>query len=81
LLIFNSDLANEISSCPSYDSTLLHSPTQPGTPAPKLSKSKEPLARAMPMAVTILVTHISRVNWFIDDLINVFLDTEENRRR
>jgi hypothetical protein len=76
------DISNEISSCSSYDPSLLRSPTQPHTPGPKLSSTGVPLAKAMPMAVQIpLKKHTTRVDGFIDDLINVFLDTTVNRAR
>jgi hypothetical protein len=75
------DLANNISSCLSYNPALLCSLTQPKPPAPKLSESTAPLARAVKMAVCIHVTHTARVDGLSDNLINMFLDTEENRER
>jgi hypothetical protein len=76
------DLAKEISSCSSYDPSLLCSRTQPHTPGPKLSSAGVPLAKAMPMAVQIPVKkHTTGVDGFIDNLINVFLDTTVNRAR
>jgi hypothetical protein len=75
------NLANEIVCCSEYNPKDLRSPSQMETPTPTLSNSKEPLARAFPMAVHIPVTHTARVDSFIDNLINCFLDTKENRAR
>jgi hypothetical protein len=75
------DLANEIACCSEYDPDLLKSPAQPRTPAPKLSTDEAPLAIACALAVRIPVKHTARVDCFIDDLINCFLDTESNRSR
>jgi hypothetical protein len=75
------DLANEIACCSQYDPKLLRSPSQPHTPEPILSRSTAPLAKALPLAVVVPVTHTARVECFIDDLINCFLDAEENRER
>jgi hypothetical protein len=74
------DLANEIACCSKYDPNL-RSPSQPDTPSPLLSSCTAPLAKALPMAVCITVTHMARVDSFIDDLINCFLDTAENREK
>ncbi len=73
------DLANEIANSSSCDPTTLASPSQPTTPAPMLSESAALLAKGLPMAVTIPVTHTARVDTFMDDLINCFLDSESNR--
>jgi hypothetical protein len=75
------DLANEIACCSQCDPKLLRSPSQPHTPEPMLSQSAAPLAKALPLAVVVPVTHTARVECFIDDLINCFLDAEENRAR
>jgi hypothetical protein len=44
-----------------------------------LSNSAAPLAKGLPVAASIPVTHTARVDTFIDDLINCFLDAESNR--
>jgi hypothetical protein len=75
------DLANEIACCSAYDPRNLRSPSQPLTPIPTLSLSCEPLAGAFQTAVCVSVTHTARVDSFIDDLINCFLDTKENREK
>ena len=51
------------------------------TPAPRLYPRTVPLTIGLPMAVCVPVTHTARVDCFIDDLINCFLDTPENRAR
>jgi hypothetical protein len=73
------DLANEIACCKRYDPELLRSPAQNKTPRPILSTSTAPLAPAFSLAINIPVTHTARVDGFIDDLINCFLDTKRNR--
>jgi hypothetical protein len=73
------DLANEIANSSSYDPKTLTSPSQPRTPEPILSLSTAPLTKGLPLGVIIPVTHTARVDTFIDDLINCFLDTEANR--
>ena len=77
------DLANEINKCIEWDYELVRSPAQPHTPAPRRQPASVPLAQAKPMAVQVPTTGINegRVDCFIDDLINVFLDTPENCRR
>ena len=75
------DLANEIANCFSYDPRELTSPSQPDTPAPKLSPSVGCLATALLLVVSIPVTHTARVDSYIDDLIICFLDTEDNRAK
>ncbi len=51
------------------------------TPQPSLHSDPLPLGAALPMAVTIPLSSTARVDGFIDDLICVFLDTEQNRER
>jgi hypothetical protein len=75
------DLSNEIPLCTEWDHTKLRSPAQPETPAPVLLPDNVPIARAMPMAVTVPTTVTARTDSFIDDLIRVFLDTPLNRAR
>jgi hypothetical protein len=75
------DLANEISMCSEWDPNTLRSPDQPTTPEPKRLSPSVPFAPAQPMAVTIPPVITGRVDGFIDDLINVFLDTIDNCRR
>ena len=75
------DLANEISQCADWDPATLHSPDQPVTPTVIRMDKDLPFAPGRPMAVSIPTRTTSRVDGFIDDLINVFLDTEDNCRR
>ena len=76
------DLANEISQCPTWEPTELHSPAQPTPPVPNRLPERIPLGQGRAMAVTIPLTseRAGRVDGFIDDLINVFVDTPENCR-
>ena len=46
-----------LTNCSSYNPRELTSPSQPNTPAPKLSPSIAPLATALPLTVSIPVTH------------------------
>jgi hypothetical protein len=75
------DLANEIGQCKNWDPQALRSPNQPVTPTPIRENQAVPVAQARPMALHIPTTATSRVDSFIDDLINVFLDTESNLAR
>jgi hypothetical protein len=78
------DLANEISQCTEWDPDELFSPAQPTTPEPRRVHDDVPLALCRPMAVAIPISDtgmIGRVDGFIDDLINVFLDTPSNCAR
>lgn len=75
------DLANEISHCPGWVTEDLHSPDQPTLPEPKRLPNDVLIAEARRMAVTIPISNegaIGRVDGFIDDLINVFLDNPLN---
>ena len=77
------DLANEISQCPEWDPTELYSPAQPTLPKPRRLPTNVPLATSKKMAVCVPIPGsgiIGRVDGFIDDLINVFLDTPQNCR-
>jgi hypothetical protein len=75
------DLANEIMQCNEWDPSTLYNPDQSETPIPVRETDNEPYATARPMAVSIPPTKEGRVDGFIDDLINVFLDTERNCAR
>ena len=77
------DLANEIALCEDWDSENLHSPAQPRVPSPIRLSPTIPVAQARPMAVVVPIsdTATGRVDGYIDDLINVFLDSPENCRR
>ena len=75
------DLANEISQCAEWDPNELRSPVQPTTPEPKRLSEDVPLATCRRLAVAIPIPDggmVGRVDGFIDDLINVFLDTPIN---
>jgi len=75
------DLANEISQCDEWDPTELRSPVQGDTPKPIRLPDSIPIARACAQAVEPPPTPEGRVDGFIDDLINVFLDTDRNCAR
>jgi hypothetical protein len=75
------DLANEISLCPSWDPTQIRSPAQNNTPSPRELPDDIPLARACPTAVRVPTSVTARIDCFIDDLVLVFLDTPTNRQR
>jgi hypothetical protein len=75
------DLANEILQCKTWDYKKLHSPAQPHVPEPVLRPESEPLGQAIPMAVHIPPIPEGRADGFIDDIIVVARDTEENRTR
>jgi hypothetical protein len=72
-------ILNEISLCTEWDHTKLRSPAQPSTPRPIKLPNKIPIALAMPMAVEIPMIVMAQTDSFIDDLIQVFLDTPTNR--
>ena len=76
------DLANEIRMCKSsWDHTSLFSPSQPEPPRPRYLDSDLPFSQASRLAVDVPVTHNGRVDCFIDDLINVFVDDEDSWAR
>jgi hypothetical protein len=72
------DLSNEIPLC-DWDPSKLRSPGQQTTPKPKLLGDDVPMATGRSLAVSIPTTVTGRTDSFIDDLIHVFLDTEDNR--
>ena len=73
------DLANEIAQCDEWDPAKHRSPAQPLTPEPLRLPAHVPIVQARRMAVSIPPTKAGgRVDGFIDDLINVFLDTPAN---
>ena len=75
------DLANEIACCTNYDPKEMSSPMQTDTPSPSLHPRHVPFAPAFPLAVSIPTRLDSRCDGFIDNIINVFLDTPSNRQR
>jgi hypothetical protein len=76
------DLANEISQCDDWNHETLFSPAQQETPKPVLLPDSIPISPAVgSMSVIPHPTQQGKVDVFIDDLINVFLDTGTNRRR
>ena len=75
------DLANEISLCQEWDPRVLRSPAQPRTPTPVRLPDEVPLGLARTMTILVPPTRGGKVDGFIDDLINVFLDTPENCAR
>jgi hypothetical protein len=56
-------------------------PDQLVTPTPIQELPKVPVATARPMAVRVATTATSCVHGFIDDFINVFLDSASNLAR
>ena len=76
------DLANEIAQCPEWDPETLRSPAQPYTPEPIRLPSSVPIAAGKEMAVLVpRPRRGGKVDGFIDDLINIFVDTPENCAR
>ncbi|KAI2512067.1 hypothetical protein MHU86_2355 [Fragilaria crotonensis] len=77
------DLANEISACRAWNPDTLRSPAQTATPEPIRVDDSIPMAPAREMAVVVPTGDDlnARVDGFIDDLINVFLDTPQNCSR
>lgn len=72
------DLANEISQCEGWDPDTLFNPAQAETPVPgELIPDKVPLGLAYEMLVMPPPVQEGKVDVFIDDLINVVLDTME----
>jgi hypothetical protein len=74
------DLANEISQCKEWDSEVLFNPAQTKTPEPVMIHEEIPISLAHEMSVMPPPIVEGKVNVFINDLINVFLDMPENRR-
>jgi hypothetical protein len=74
------DLATEIALAPGYDPTTMRAP---GFESPSFKELPDSItvARAKEMAVTIPTTLTARHDCFIDDVIQIFLDTPENRAR
>jgi hypothetical protein len=75
------DLANEIAQCDEWVPETLQNPDQATTPEPIRDDPDIPFLPARMMAVEVPPTIAGRVDGFIDDLINVFLDTAENCAR
>jgi hypothetical protein len=75
------NLANEISLYVEWDSETLQSPAQPEMPEPSTEPDNVPIAPARPLAVQIPVGSTARTDGFINDLITVALDTEQNNAR
>jgi hypothetical protein len=74
------DLANEIAQCDEeWDPNKCRSPAQPATHGPLRLPAGIPIVQARRMTLHIPPTKAGgRVDGFIDDLINVFLDTPSN---
>jgi hypothetical protein len=72
------DLANEIGQCPEWNPSTTFSPAQAKVPDPIRLSTTVPWAQAKTMSVTVPYTTGGRVDGFIDDLINVFLDSPDN---
>jgi hypothetical protein len=75
------DLANEIYCCSAWNPDNLRSSAQPETLTPPSLPPDVAFESAMPMAVVMPVTITTQTNGFIDDLIQVFLDTPDNLER
>jgi hypothetical protein len=74
------DLANEIASIPDWDPRVTHSPV-PHNPTFKELGEGIPFARSRPMAFQVPVFLTSRHDCFIDDVMQIFLDTIRNREQ
>ncbi|KAI2493346.1 hypothetical protein MHU86_21191 [Fragilaria crotonensis] len=76
------DLANEISQCIEWNPVQTRSPAQPVAPPPTRIDGSIQLQPGKQMAVEIPLaeSRVGRVDGFIDDLINVFVDTPDNCR-
>lgn len=72
------DLSNKISQMDHWDPSKLFNPNQPTMPQPKLLPLDIPIVPALEMSVLPPPTQ-GRVDVFIDNLINVFLNTVENQ--
>jgi hypothetical protein len=72
------DLSNKIPLC-DWNPSKLRSPGQPQTPTFKLLGDDVPMAKGRSLVVAIPTTVTGRTDSFIDDLIRVFLGTEDNR--
>jgi hypothetical protein len=70
-----SDFSNEIPLCPNWNPENLHSPDQPGVLAPKLYPIDFSLAPTRPMAIRIPIMVTAQTDFFIEDLIRIFLDS------
>ena len=76
------DLANKIAQCTEWNPGELKSPAQPETPTPVRLPVDIPIAAGREMAVVVPKSgRGGKVDGFIDDLINVFVDTLENCAR
>ena len=75
------DLANEILQCTEWDHNTEFNPVLPTISAPKRLPSYGHFADAKPTAVRVPTNHAGKVDDFIDDLILVFVDREDNCQR
>ena len=71
------DLSNEITLIKDWDPDELHSPLQPTTPTPIYEDSSVPYAKARELAVEVPTTSNGRGDVFIDDVIRIFLATND----
>ena len=67
--------------CDDWNPSDLRSPAQPVTPDPKVLQADVPFGKADQAAVVVPTTTTSKTNGFIDNLINVALNTSRNRER
>jgi hypothetical protein len=75
------DLANELSLCKEWNHDTTRSPAQEHTPHPIRLPEDIPMEKGRTMSVLVPATSGGKVDGFIDDLINVFLDTHDNCAR
>jgi hypothetical protein len=75
------DLANEIALCVDFDPDTLASPDYQPPAFRILDDDDEPPRSARELAVPVPTTLTSRCDCFIDDIIQVFLDSPDNRHR
>ena len=75
------DLANDLVHCSSWNPAACHSPAQHLVPAPECLPSDVPFGTALPLALEPPPCPEGKMDYFIDDVINAFLDTPENCAR
>ncbi len=75
------DLSNEIVLANDWDPKQVFSPLRMVVPTPRLLPDTVPFGSAADLAFDIPMQSTVRTDCFIDDLVNVILDTEENRWR
>ena len=75
------DLVNSILKCSDWDPITLSSPLEKMMPPTQTLDASIPLAQTKPLSVTMPETAIAKSDIFLDDNINVGIDTPQNRPR